>query len=147
MADQATRSIIVQGPVANVYAAWANFENFPRFMKNIKSVTRTGERTSRWVAEGPLGKTVEWDAETTRLEPHTRIAWHSLDTSRIKTSGQVTFNDLGNGQVEITVTLQWVVPASMGGEMLADLLAHPDKKLEEDLRSFKRYVEGQTAAV
>ena len=43
----------------------------------------------------------------------------------IKTSGQVTFNELGHGQTEVTVTLQWVVPASQGGETLAGLFAAP----------------------
>lgn len=54
---------------------------------------------------------------------------------------QVTFNDLGQGQTEVTVTLQWVVPASKGGETLAGLVADPAKRLEEDLLAFKRFVE------
>jgi uncharacterized membrane protein len=96
---------------------------------------------SHWVVAGPLGKEVEWDAETTRLDKNSRIAWNSKETSDIKTSGQVTFKDFGNGQTEVTVTLQWVVPASKGGETLMGLFADPAKRLEEDLRSFKQYVE------
>jgi len=96
---------------------------------------------SHWVVAGPLGKQVEWDAETTRLEKNKRIAWNSKETSDIKTSGQVTFNDLGKGQTEVTVTLQWVVPAAKGGETLMGLVADPAKRLEEDLLSFKHYVE------
>jgi uncharacterized membrane protein len=141
MADQTTKTIIVGAGIDTAYDAWANFENFPRFMKDVKSVTKTGDRMSHWVVKGPLGKDVEWDAETTRLEKNKRIAWNSKETSDIKTSGQVTFNDLGKGQTEITVTLQWVVPASMGGEKLAGLVADPGKRLEEDLLSFKHYVE------
>ena len=143
MAEQATRSIIVQGSVGEVFSAWASFENFPHFMRHIKSVARTGERTTHWVAHGPLGKNVEWDAETTRFDQDKRIAWRSLEGSDIKTSGQVTFNDLENGQVDVTVTLQWVIPASLGGETLAELVANPGKRLEEDLRDFKAYVEHQ----
>ena len=141
MADQTTKSIIVGADVDSVYETWANFENFPRFMKDVKSVTRTGDRMSHWVVQGPLGKTVEWDAETTRLEKNKRIAWNSKETSEIKTSGQVTFNDLGKAQTEVTVTLQWVVPASKGGETLAGLVADPAKRLEEDLLAFKQFVE------
>ena len=141
MADQTTKTIIVGAGIDAVYDTWANFENFPHFMKDVKSVTRTGDRTSHWVVAGPLGKQVEWDAETTRLDKNKRIAWNSKETSDIKTSGQVTFNDLGKGQTEVTVTLQWVVPASKGGETLASLVTDPAKRLEEDLRSFKQYVE------
>jgi uncharacterized membrane protein len=143
MADQATKSIMVQGPAAEVFKAWADFESFPHFMKSIKSVSRTTDRTTHWVAQGPLGKELQWDAETTRFEPDKRIAWRSIDGGDIKTSGQVTFNELGNGQVEVTVTMQWVIPPSLGGETLADLVAHPDRRLEEDLRNFKSYVEGR----
>jgi uncharacterized membrane protein len=142
MPDQATRTIIVGAGVDEVYDAWANFENFPNFMKNVKSVTRTGERLSHWVVEGPLGKSVEWDAETTRLEKNQRIAWNSKEGSDVKTSGQVTFKDL-NGQTEVTITMQWVVPKKLGGEWLADLLAHPEKRLEEDLMGFKKFVESR----
>jgi uncharacterized membrane protein len=141
MADQTTKTIIVGAGIDAVYDTWANFENFPHFMKDVKSVTRTGDRMSHWVVAGPLGKTVEWDAETTRLDKNKRIAWNSKETSDIKTSGQVTFNDLGKGQTEVTVTLQWVVPPSKGGEKLAGLVADPAKRLEEDLLSFKHYVE------
>lgn len=141
MADQTTKTITVGAGIDSVYETWANFENFPHFMKDVKSVTRTGDRMSHWVVAGPFGKEVEWDAETTRLEKNTRIAWNSKETSDIKTSGQVTFKDLNNGQTEIAVTLQWVVPASKGGETLIGLFADPAKRLEEDLLSFKHYVE------
>jgi uncharacterized membrane protein len=141
MADQTTKSITVGASIDTVYETWANFENFPLFMKDVKSVTRTGDRMSHWVVAGPFGKEVEWDAETTRLDRNTRIAWNSKETSDIKTSGQVTFKDLGNGQTEVTVTLQWVVPASKGGETLMGWFADPARRLEEDLRSFKQNVE------
>jgi uncharacterized membrane protein len=146
MAEQTTKSMIVGAPATEVFATWANFENFPHFMKHIKSVTRTGERTTRWVAEGPLGRDVEWEAETTRYEPGKRIGWHSMADSPIRTSGQVTFNELPNGQTEVTVTLQYVAPGGAAGEKLAHLLANPEEMLEEDLRNFKAYVEGRVPA-
>ena len=146
MADQTTKTIIVGARIDDAYDTWADFENFPRFMKHVKSVTKTGDGMSHWVVDGPFGKEVEWDAETTRLEKNKRIAWNSKETSDIKTSGQVTFNDLGKGQTEVTVTLQWVVPASRGGETLMGLFADPARRLEEDLLSFKHYVEQRVGA-
>jgi len=114
MPEQSTKSIIVGAGAAEVFAAWADFENFPRFMDHLKSVSRTGERTTRWVAHGPLGQDIEWEAETTRFEPDKRIAWRSTEESQIKTSGQVTFNELSPQQTEITVTLQYGGPAVQG---------------------------------
>jgi uncharacterized membrane protein len=146
MAESTSRTITVGAPAAEVFAAWANFETFPAFMKHIKSVTRTGERTTRWVAQGPLGRDVEWEAETTRYEPPKRIAWHSLEDSPVRTSGQVTFNELPNGQTEVAVTLKYVPPGGAAGEKLAHLLKNPEEMLEEDLRNFKAMVEGRVGA-
>jgi uncharacterized membrane protein len=141
MPEQTTRTIIVGGNVEEIYRLWANVENFPQFMKHIKAVTRTGERTSHWVAEGALGKKAEWDAEITRLEENKRIAWRSKDDSPVKTSGQVTFNQLPKGQTEVTVTLQYVAPAGKPGEAIAKLVSDLEGRLEEDLRNFKAYAE------
>lgn len=136
----AVKSIIVKAPLADVYQAWANFENFPNFMQHIRSVTKTGERTSHWVMDGPLHSHLEWDAETTRLDENSRIAWSSTDGD-IKTSGQVTFNALTDGEVEVTVMLRYIPPAGIAGDLVAALFADPEGKLEEDLRNFKRYIE------
>lgn len=142
MAEQVTNAIIVKADVNTVYTIWANFEQFPYFMHYIKSVVKTGERTSHWVMDGPLGQTVEWDADTTMLEPNKRIAWNSRDGGDITTSGQVTFNALASDQTEITVTLQYVPPAGKLGEWAAKLFSNPEQQLEEDLRHFKGFVEG-----
>lgn len=145
MQEQFTKSIIVKGDVSSIYQLWANFENFPSFMKNIKSVTKTGERMSHWVMQGPLGIKVEWDAETVRLEPNQRISWRSLDNGGLKTTGQVVFSELPQNETQITVTLQYVPPAGMAGEVVADLFKNPEKQLEEDLYNFKKYAEGMHA--
>lgn len=146
MQDEVTRSIIVKADVADVYQLWANFENFPDFMKHIKSVKKSGERTSRWTMSGPLGTSIEWDAETTRLEENKRIAWNSI-SGDIKTSGQVTFNALPDGETEITVVLRYVPPAGLAGEIVAELFGDPEGKLENDLRNFKAYVEGMHSRI
>ena len=145
MAEQVTRTIMVSAPVADVYTMWANFENFPHFMKNMESVKKTGDGLSHWVMKGPLGTKLEWDARTTRMDENTRIAWNSLDGGDIKTSGQVTFNEMPEGVTQITVTLQYVPPLGKLGETVAHLFDNPEKKLEEDLNNFKNYVETGTA--
>jgi uncharacterized membrane protein len=140
--DQTTKSIIVRAPVSAVFEHWADFEQFPRFMKHIRSVTRTGPDRSHWVAEGPLGKKVEWDAVTTRFEPPVRLAWRSADGSELKTSGQVVFAEIGPDETDVTVTLQYVPPAGLAGELVAELFGDPEERLAGDLRRFKAHVEG-----
>ena len=146
MSNPVTKSIIVDGSPADIYAVWSNFAMFPQFMKYIEEVTITGANRSHWVMKGPLGYEAEWDAETTRMETDKRIAWRSLDTdeTNVKTSGQVTFNELPDNQTEITVTMHYVPPAGVAGEVVAELFASPEHRLEQDLENFKRFVEGST---
>jgi uncharacterized membrane protein len=141
MTQRVTKDIIVNGDLSEIFNLWANFENFPHFMKNIKSVTKTGPDTSHWVMKGLLGKMIEWDAKTTTLEQNKRIAWNSQNGGDLTTSGQVTFNALPNNQVEVTVVLQYVPPAGKVGEAIASILDNPEAKLDEDLRNFKAYAE------
>lgn len=135
-----TQNIIVKAPIDAVYEAWANFENFPNFMQHICTVTKTGDSSSHWVMAGPLNSRIEWDAETTRLEENKRVAWSSTNGD-IKTSGQVTFNELSNDEVEVTVMLRYIPPGGAIGDLVAGLFADPEGKLQEDLYNFKRYIE------
>lgn len=147
MSNQVSQSITVLSTLADVYHWWANFENFPLIMKNIKSVEKTGERTSHWVMDGPLGSEVAWDAETTRLDENKRIAWNSKDNSTVKTSGQVVFTELGNNETQVAVTLTYDPPAGAAGEALAPLLANPEGRLKDDLQRFKEFIESTSTRI
>jgi uncharacterized membrane protein len=144
MTDHVTESIIVKGSVNEIYNLWADFVNFPRFMQHIESVTPIGPDRTHWKMKGPLNTTFEWDAVTTRMEANSRIAWQSED-GNLKTSGQVTFKQLSNNQTEVTVTMHYVPPAGIAGEVAAALFAKPEKRLIEDLRNFKALAEGKPA--
>jgi uncharacterized membrane protein len=141
MPDKFTQSIVVLSSVEDIYRIWANFEFFPRFMHDIKSVKRLDVRTSHWVMKGPLGADIEWDAETTRLDENERVAWNSKDNSAVKTSGQVTFRPVDANKTEVTVTLQYDPPAGPAGQAVATLFANPEKRVREDLEQFKTFVE------
>jgi len=148
MADQITKSIIVDGNVSDVFNLWANIQNFPHFMHYVKSVVPLTDQTSRWVVEGPLGKDVEWEAEVPRFEPNRRIWWSTKDRksdSGITTSGQVTFAELGTNQTEVTVMMQYVAPAGAVGEVVAKVFANPEERVMEDLNNFKKFAEGDVS--
>jgi uncharacterized membrane protein len=143
MTQQITRSLIVKASPEQAFRVWSNFENFPYFMKYIKSVTKTGANTSHWTMEGPVGSTIEWDAEVTRFDLNKRIGWSTKDREGdITTSGQVTFNSLPENETEVTVLMQYAPLGGKAGEFVANLFANPDKRLEEDLQNFKSYIEG-----
>lgn len=144
MTNQITKTIIVNASPRHAYTLWSDFTQFPRFMNHVKSVTNTGERTSHWVVDGPLGSNVDWNAELTRMEPFSRIAWNTKNNEgTITTSGQVTFNELATGQTEVTVTMDYSTPGGKAGEWVAKMLANPEESVQEDLRRFKEFIETQ----
>src|SRR6186713_2242461 len=79
-----------RGP-EDTYAFWRDFENLPRFMLHLKSVTRMPDGRWRWVANAPVKGSVAWEAEMTGDEPGRRISWRSLPGADIDNSGTVHF--------------------------------------------------------
>jgi len=142
--ERAEASIIVGAPVSDVYDAWHKFENFPRFMNNVKEITKhNGDgKLSHWKVDGPFGVPVSFDAEMTTDEPNQRIAWNSRGEGTVATSGQVTFAELGTRQTQIHVVMNWTPPAGKVGEVVAKVTSNPQSQLEEDLGRFKEMIEG-----
>jgi len=146
---RATRSVRVEQvvtinkPIEEVYGFWRNFENLPRFMRHLESVTLVGPRRSRWRAKAPAGMSVEWEAELIQEKEHDWIAWRSLPGSQIENSGSVRFERApGARGTELRVQLQYRPPAGMIGRGLAFLFGEePSQQIAEDLRRFKQLME------
>lgn len=142
--QRAEKSIRVNAPADQVYRFWRNFENFPQFMEHVEEVRAVGgnDRLSHWKIEGPLGKSVEFDAELTQDEPGKQIAWNSRG-GEMETSGAVTFTEVGP-DTEVHVLMQWYdTPGGAVGEAISRMFQSPEKMLEEDLQRFKDIVEGR----
>lgn len=140
---QVKAAITVRCDRDELYARWRNFEGFPEFMAHLEEVRSTGETTSHWKARGPLGMTVGWDAEITEDVPGERIAWRSVEGSKIDNSGTVRFAQAPAGQgTEIHVDMRYGPPAGAVGATIAKLFGEePGIQLKDDLRRFKQIVE------
>jgi uncharacterized membrane protein len=133
---------------------WRNFENLPRFMRHLESVTTTGERRSRWIAIGPVGKRLRWDAEIVAERPGELISWRSLEGSDVMLDGFVEFQAApANRGTVLFATIIYTPPAGALGKAAAKMLGKdPSFLMRQDLRRFKALaetgeiptVEGQT---
>lgn len=136
------KSVTVNRPAAEVYRFWRNFENLPRFMDHLESVTVIDENRSHWVAKGPAGTKVEWDAVIHNEIENRLIAWRSLAGSEVNNAGSVHFTSLGDNSTEVRVMLSYDPPAGKLGAVVARLLGEePSKQVEDDLRRFKQVME------
>jgi uncharacterized membrane protein len=135
------RTIVIARPAADLYRFWQHLENLPRFMDNLESVTMLDGGRSHWVAKGPLGARVEWDAEVHNEIPNELIAWRSLPGSEIDQAGSVHFTPTAEG-TDVRVVLRYAAPAGKAGDLVARILGDdPSRQIADDLRRLKQVLE------
>jgi uncharacterized membrane protein len=137
------KAITVNRPPEELYNFWHNFESLPRFMNHLKSVKQTGDGHSHWVARGPAGTEVEWDAEITEDRPNECIAWRSLEGSDVDNAGVVRFEKAPGGRgTVVKVQMDYSPPAGVLGAKIAKLFGQaPEKQVQVDLHRFKQFIE------
>jgi uncharacterized membrane protein len=144
---EAHASFAVNCTQEEAYQLWRDFENLPKFMRHLVSVSLLEDGRSKWTIEGPWNAHFHWTAEITEDNKGRRIAWRSLPGShpgsQIQNSGSVEFRE-GPGQRGTLVVLRmtYAPPAGRMGKALAYLLGKdPAFTLREDLRRFKALIE------
>lgn len=143
-------SIAIDKSQEELYAFWRDFKNLPLFMRNLESVTELDQTRSHWVAKGPGGASVEWDAEIYNEKENELIAWRSLQEAELVNAGSVRFQAGSQGHgTFVRVTMNYNPPAGKIGASLAQVLgAEPAQLIKEDLRRLKQIMEaGETATI
>jgi uncharacterized membrane protein len=137
------RAVTINRTAAELYAFWRNLAQLPRFMAHLKEVREIDHRKSHWVARGPMGISVEWDAEIITDTPNEVISWGSLPGSDVDTAGSVHFTAAPAGRgTEVRVSLKYDPPAGKAGAAIARLFGEsPERQVEEDLHRFKQLME------
>ena len=155
-ADSVARDVHVEISIAidkspeELYTFWRDFKNLPLFMRNLESVTELSQTQSHWVAKGPGGSTVAWDAEIYTEKENELISWRSLADSDFVNAGSVRFQAGPEGHgTFVRVTMNYNPPAGKVGTGLAQLFgAEPAQLIKEDLRRLKQIMEaGEIATI
>lgn len=132
------KSVQVGRPLEEVFRAWANLEQLPNYLRDIKEVRTSGNR-SHW--KGRIdGKLFEWDAELTQHLPNQALGWKSV--SGPKHTGRINFSPLGH-DTEVHVVLNYAPPFGIFGRGIAESTASLDQNIEQALRDFKAALEGK----
>ena len=140
------KSVEINRPASVLYDFWRNFENLPRIMNHLESVTTTGDR-SHWVAKAPAGSTVEWDAEIYNEKQGELIAWRTLEGSQVASAGSVRFEETARGTTTVSVSLKYDPPGGKLGAAVAYLFGeNPSQQIADDLQRFKRIMEERGAS-
>jgi uncharacterized membrane protein len=133
--------VTIRRDARSVYEFWRQLENLPSLMEHLESVVQIDPVRSHWVARGPFGLRVEWDAEIINEIPNRLLAWRSLDGADMVSAGSVRFRDTPRG-TEVVVRLQYSPPAGKAGAALGWFFGDtPAQELREGLRRLRDRLE------
>jgi uncharacterized membrane protein len=147
--EKIEKAVTINRSAADLYAYWRKLDNLPRIMRHLKGVEVVDQRRSHWVADGALGRDVEWDAEIIKERENEVIAWASRPGGDVDTAGSVRFKTLSHGRgTEVAVALKYDPPAGRLGTLVANFMGLGlTQRIAEDLRNFKRVMETGEMAV
>lgn len=136
-------SVTIERPAEDLYAYWRDFKNLPRIMRHLERVDIVDDRKSHWVAQGPAGQLIEWEAVITHERPNELIAWESTENAVIPNKGSVRFRPAsGHLGTIVDVMLEYEAPGGALGAGIAKLFhREPSQEIREDLREFKAFME------
>lgn len=137
------KTVTINKPAEELYRFWHNFENLPRFTKHLKDVKVYNDKRSHWITSGPLGTSVEWDADIVEDRENELISWTSVEGADIANSGSVRFKPALNDRgTEVKVITEYNPPGGAIGDAIAKLFGEaPEQQLGDDLGRFKMLME------
>jgi uncharacterized membrane protein len=139
------KTLTIDAPVQTVFAYLSDFQNFPRFMHNVRSVEPRAQGQTHWTVAGPAGSDLHWDCVITQYTPNEVIAWRTLEGSAIAHAGAMRFEFL-DGATRLHVRMHYTPPAGALGHALARMFgADAQSKLDEDLHRLKAAIETDRA--
>ncbi|MEH2171236.1 MAG: SRPBCC family protein [Nostoc sp.] len=137
------KTVTINKSAEELYRFWHNFENLPTFMKHLKSVKVYNEKRSHWIANAPLGNSVEWDAEVLEDRENEFISWASVEGADVDNSGFVRFKKApGDRGTEVKIVLEYNPPGGALGATVAKLFGEePEQQIRDELHRFKMLME------
>ncbi|HWH25115.1 MAG TPA: SRPBCC family protein [Pseudolysinimonas sp.] len=139
---QIIETIDVNVPVTTAYNQWTQFEEFPRFLEHVDSLTQKTDTLTHWKVDIG-GQIREFDAEITEQSPDERVAWHSVGGD-VDHGGVVTFHKLDDTTSRVTVQLDWKPEGLL--EKLGAAAGVGKNAVKRELEGFKDYIEARGTA-
>ena len=131
-------SIDIAAPVTVVYDQFTQFEDYPKFMHRVQSVSQSDDTHVKF-QEKQWGVKREWEAEIVEQRPDERIVWESV--SGLEHTGVVTFHELAPRLTRIEINLD-MQPHGLVEKMGSGMRVSR-RSVRSDLMRFKAYVEMQ----
>ena len=118
-----------------MYQFCRDFENAPRFMHRLSTVTVTSECRSHWVTKERDGAIVEWDVEILEDDEGKCLRWQSVAGSEVPNGGSVQLSPRA-GETQLHVQLHYGPPGGDASDPLSKLFGR--EPTPQTLRSLQQ---------
>ncbi|KGT80344.1 hypothetical protein MA20_06900 [Bradyrhizobium japonicum] len=133
-------NIVIERPVADVFAFYSDFRNLPKFLGDVVRVEPADSNVWRWTVQGPFGAKIHWTSVITEREQGRRI-FYETSSAMFKTRWEVTFAE-GQTRNETVVYERLFEPGGrLGSFVLAMLGKHPAAEVHSNLHRLKQLIE------
>jgi hypothetical protein len=92
-------------PLRVTYNLWTQFEDFPGFMKKVKSVEQASEEKVNWKAQ-IFWSNRSWEATIVEQVPDSHIVWRSKG-AKGHVNGAVSFTELGTNLTRVLLVMEY----------------------------------------
>jgi len=134
-------SINIERPIADVFAFFKDFENFPKVIGALRSVTDYEDGRSHWAAYSPAGRVIEWDAVVTKYVPNSVIGWESV-THAVESVGLARFTAVSPTRTSVALNVTYHPAQTTLSDALRALVSPPFAvRLRRDLEHVRFYLE------
>ena len=137
----AIETVDVNVPVTVAYNQWTKFEEFPKFLSFVKSITQVTDTLTEWTVKVG-GVERKFEAKITEQHPDERVAWNSTG-GEVNHAGVVTFHKLAENETRVTVQLDWEATGLL--EKAGAVLGVDNHAIKKDLANFKEFIEAKGA--
>lgn len=135
------KTIRVNAPVDQVFQTLSVYENYPHFMRNVRSVQLQPDGRTHWCIAGPAGILLEWESVTTEFEMNRLLAWRTAPSTAIQHMGAMRFEPVDGG-TRLDIHMSYCPPAGVLGHAVAAMFgADPKSELDQELLRLKSYLE------
>jgi uncharacterized membrane protein len=136
------KTLTLNAPIERVFLLWANYQNFPQFMSNVRDVKDLGDGRSHWVVAGPAGARIEWDAVISAYIPNEVLAWRTEPNALVQHAGIIRFLANPDGSTTVHIRLTYNPAVGGLGHIVASLFgADPKRQMDADLVRMKTFIE------
>jgi uncharacterized membrane protein len=131
----------ILAPVETCYTHWIQFEQFPQFMGQVKSVTRLEGNQWRWIVHEPFGPDIACDTEVRTDDTTYAISWQTLPNAPLAMKGSVRFDVISAERTRLHCSIDYQVPDAALQDALVEMNNLTRQMVDRDLKSFKYWVE------